>query len=499
MPLTSDLINIILSYTTLKTMQRWVKQGLRTQLNLKQILHNRFDLTKEQQDSVWQPFKRQKLTEWENFCAFYVNSGEPSYEGQLYSLFDFFLPLLNAIKAKDIELLKYYIVRFINNPSPIGSARYDPTDYYDQILELYALRTNDIDTIILTNVICRLIGKSNFDLSIAKYEAFNHVDVIKKLYKYPISNIGSTILDDVNKGKTFNNLIDIEISNKYNKHKLQLELLIRGLPNDLSKLIKDGYNLIMPNVFPHMIVYSINSDELAFITNNTIDRAMAMKKLVLEHYLDSDFRREYITFLDILLGLDVTLDFTDFDPHSYNTFIFNLIVSVMHGQAFKQASHVISQMQNLPKGYCSEIIYDPTCLPTLSQNNLVSLVLTNKLLHGLNYKLVNTPIADLRHLIYTKTRNDLFDHLNKYTGRRGLIKDSLVVSIDELAHLPIIPQGLPILVTSMKCLQLLKNNYNPDYFYLVMDKGWLLTSCNVINTLSNIFSDKQYLFKDLLL
>lgn len=500
----ADLANLVLSYVPFKILQRWTYQKLRIQLNLKQILQNRYQLTEEQELNVWEPTRQQLLTEWENFCAFYTNMGEPGYEGHLYSSLNLFVPLLNAIRAKDIELIQYYIFRYINKPSK-RSYMNRPSDY-DEILELYALRTDDINIIILVNLICELSGSSGFNLSVAKHEAFEHIEIIKQLSKYIIKDEKSTIVNAVIEGKTFKSFTDLEISNgcRYiSLEELQERILTRALPDELSKLVKDNYNLVMPDVFPFEIVRSTSCDS-PLITSNTINRARKMKQIVLEHYRDSYFRREYILLLDILLGLDVTINASELDRDDQPVFIFLLIISVMHRQAFQQISHILRKRESPLESYCSEIIYnpeiiyiynyDPKCLPLLNKDNLVSLALTNKLMLAFNFKLIDIPIIRLR-----KTLN--YKHFTENICKRGLVKHNIIVDIDELNHLPSIPCYLPVVPASPTCYKLIKNNYDLEQINIVINVKWFKFLYNTISKLSNKFIDydlHEYLFGQLL-
>lgn len=381
----------------------------------------------------------------------------------------------------------YYIHRIVNilyTYIDAGQQTYRSVDNFDEsldgVLSLFAIRTDNIKMIFIASLLSKMLGHGGFTLYGAEMDAYQYSDIIQEISKIEIVdnfvNPYRNIIREISRGVCFDDFINTYIVNSIGPDLSTriCELLMRICPTTLSKLLTE-FNLthshVPDEISSYVFISALSEFELVTITYDTIQRAKEMKELVLARFIDNDRRSDYILMLDILLGSNVTID----KNRAYPIFVYNSIVSVMHGQAFRQLAK--EQLLGLELDQChSEVIYDPSYITNFSNTDLVSLVISGKLLSELNYKLINIPLIKIKQ----KTSNIETTKLI-HTGE--LVDSGIIIGPDELDHLAVIPKGLPVVITSTFCLNLIEQKYDLDCLNIIYDNGWYDLSREAIRTL----------------
>lgn len=436
-----ELKATILKYLKLKTIQPLLTKVKLGSNLIKSILTLRFNLNQTQLANAWKFVDNNQLTIEENFVAVCAASGEAGYEQQLYV--DITIALFNAIKAKDLELVIYYITRLTKSKTSDYSFKLN-------ILALLALRTNDINFLIALGLIDNNIF-NNEDYYINDIEVLDYNNLLNKVN---LSNINISILEDLQHygRSSLTSYLNVIMNRRCETTDEATEfLLIELQPEALERNLNENTD------FPAVLPYTLSDDVTLFITTKVIDRARKMKELILKHFNDNVYRQNYVLTLDILLGLPVVV------PKFLPRFICQLALTVMHTQALDQMPTPTD------RAFLSEVLYNGNNTNNFlySKDIYLSLILTNNLLKFYNYDLtqaIKPKIVDLRLKIfnndYTKVINNFNNiNINIDDYLLHLISNDQVVGFDELCHLPYIPSDLPITPASISEIHLINNKF----------------------------------------
>ena len=326
MHLPFDLAKIIINYLPLPVVQLLDDSGY-VNFNFNIIVSN---------NSILTPF--------EQYCRLRMLQGEIGYNGQWY--LPVYACLFNAIKADNLDLFNYYLIRFF-------------TDNQNITESAILWHENFLSFLFVIDFLCNKYV-NNYQVATMKTNLVN--------------KIGQQTLKSF---ETLKNQFS-HSSNAFGAIKPELVTTDQPFPNI------DSINL-----------------EIKVISTTTINNAKVMIDLVLNKYPQSIRRDRYINYLNILLNNNIDLTLFNLDPNDEDSDIFDLIVlaqSVLNGKVLNAIGNIIPNLYRF-KVYAnielifSEVLYDLSFYDIRWGEELeVSLYLSNNAIILLNNP---SPLDDL--------------------------------------------------------------------------------------------------------
>ena len=370
-----DLVKVIISYLPLKKLQLWQESNpnlFTNQFNDQWFYQkyglSAFDLTKDIDNKVLN-----LLTNFELHCYVAMNMGDIGYLAQFYLPVDIILAY--CIKAKDLELLEYYLLRYIQLPKP-----------NKPILDVLSLVVDhhNIDFFSDQTKILTYLADMYFQPALAllkKFGLYNQTNIIEP-------NV-STIY--------FNNILDYLIN----------------IEPDKFQQVLNNKSIIFPTMYFSFIAHKMRDQGL--ITSFTINNASKMFKIINNNFYKNGAVNDYLNILKLLLNQD--FDITPYigTDGIVDRQLTSLAFSVLNGPICRKII-AINQSTDFYHPLVSEVLYDIDFYCKLHQvytNIDISIYLAKQ-----QYKFINNNINNLidksNQLMLYKTYNKI----NNYNKRQ---------------------------------------------------------------------------------
>jgi hypothetical protein len=360
MSLPIDLAKVVIAYFPLKKLQLWQEQqpSLFTNSFNNSLFYNRYNMPisslTNHTDKVLSSF----LSNFELFSYLAMNMGDIGYLGQFYLPLD--VLVCYSILAKDLELLYYYLVRFLNVPN---------------VSMLAKLGTEASDPMQIRVRIIYYLSYQYFPLCLPLLKTFS----IFNFWDKP-----------VNKASFYDLLVSIDV-------------------NEIERSINNFKLLNFPSVDIVEIWQGINNTGI--ITKSLVANANKLISLISTNFTKSDNVEDYINVLKILTNKDV-------DPEKFGLMVdaTNASTSVV-SKIFTFVSLALSVL-NKPICYriinlfhifisyktitlVSEVLYD---ISAYISTNLVDLANDNNIILS---------ICLAKEQYHFITHNDIYNLINK--------------------------------------------------------------------------------------